>query len=230
MNNQQKETGATEATNLDKLNLEKFDFEEAFSKLKQDAKAKFDESIDVAINLGSGVKKSVQSLRGSVVLPNGVGKKEVILAIVPSDKEEEAKKAGADLILNDDIISKIKQGKISFTKCVATPKGMPLASKVAKQLGPKGLMPNPKTGTVGDDIAKVIDAVRKGMVEFRADKTWIIHSSIGKMSFGAKKLKENFDSFFKAVKSQEPQEVKGSYIESVFISSTMSLGSVKLNA
>lgn len=182
---------------------------------------KFDETLDVAIKLGIDTKKSDQVVRGTVLLPHGIGKKVRVLALVKSEKEEEAKKAGADFVGNDDLIKKVAGGFSDFDVVVSTPDMMRDISKLGPILGPKGLMPNPKSGTLTQDVGKAITEVKQGRANFRADAAGIIHAGLGKVSFGAEKLIENTDTFLEALNRSRPTGVKGNFFQTVFLSTTM---------
>ena len=207
---------------LKKIDQDKlYDLSEGLKTAVETATAKFDESIDVAIKLGVDPKQADQQVRGAVALPHGLGKKVRLLVFVKSDKEEEAKKAGADFVGAEDQIEKIKSGWLDFDRVLATPDMMPLVSKVAKILGPKGLMPSPKTGAVTLRIGPAVLAEKKGKASFRVDKNAIIHSSIGKKSMGYEKLKANCISFLEELIKLKPKSSKGSYLRSFSVSSTM---------
>lgn len=186
--------------------------------------AKFDESIDIAVTLGVDAKQSDQQVRAAVVLPHGVGKTTRVIAFAKGEKAQEAEKAGADFVGAEDLVQKINEGWMDFDKAVATPDMMVAISKVAKILGPRGLMPNPKLGTVTVDIAKAVREQKAGKVEFRTEKSGIVQCMIGKRSFGAQKLKDNFDVFFATLLRLKPPTSKGVYIKKVTISTTMGPG------
>lgn len=192
------------------------------------AKAKFDETIELHVRLGVDPKHADQQVRGVVVLPNGTGKKVRVLVIAKGDKADEARKAGADYVGAEDMIAKIQGGWFEFDSCVTTPDMMGLVGRIGKALGPKGLMPNPKSGTVTTDIAKAITDIKAGKVEYRLDKTAIIHCPIGKKSFGAEKLLENYNVLIEAIIKAKPSAAKGTYLKSIAVSSTMGLG-IKIN-
>jgi len=202
----------------------KYGIDEAVALSKSLKYANFDESVDIAVNLGVDPTKADQMVRGSVVLPAGTGKSLKILVFAKGEKEVEAKDAGADFIGNDDYVEKIKGGWLGFDVAIATPDMMGTIGKVAKILGPRGLMPNPKSGTVTLDIAKAIDEVRKGKVEFRVDKGGVIHAPIGRASFDADKLKSNAMALLVEVQRLKPSTAKGKYLKGVTISTTMGLG------
>ena len=198
---------------------------EAVGAVKKLANAKFDESVDIAFRLGVDPKYSDQMVRGNVVLPHGTGKtKKVVVLTKNSDKEAEAKKAQADYVGADDLIEKIKGGWFDFDVLVVTPEIMRDLSKLGKVLGPKGLMPSPKAGTVTNDIGQAVDEIKKGKVEFKVDKTGNVHIAIGKASFEEQKLQDNIEVAIKAVVSARPAAAKGQYIKTCSLSSTMGPG------
>jgi large subunit ribosomal protein L1 len=209
--------------------LKKYDLDEALDLTLEYAKAKFDESIDVAIRLGVDPRQSDQQVRGAVSLPNGLGKKVRILVFAKGEKEAEAQGAGADFVGSDDLIEKIKGGWLDFDKVIATPDMMGSVSKVARILGPRGLMPNPKVGTVTFDVGKAVEAEKKGKLAYRVEKKGIVHASIGRKGMGKDALKENFLSFLGAIVKAKPAASKGTYIKSLAVSSTMGPG-VKIDA
>lgn len=186
--------------------------------------AKFDETVDAAVRLGVNPAHADQMVRGSVVLPNGLGKTVRVLVFAKGDKEKEALDAGADLVGNDEIIEKIKGGWLEFDRVIATPDMMGSVGKIAKILGPRGLMPNPKVGTVTFDIANAVKELKAGKVEFRVEKAGIVHSPVGKLSFGAEKLYENVNALLETIIKLKPASSKGTYIKSISISSTMGAG------
>lgn len=188
------------------------------------AVAKFDESIDVAVKLGIDPKQSDQQVRGAVALPHGLGKPVRVLVFAKGPKENEAKEAGADYVGSDDLVQKITSGWLEFDKAIATPDMMATVSKVAKILGPRGLMPNPKVGTVTMNVGETVKAEKRGKLDFRVDKAGIIHAGIGRKSMGADKLRENFLAFLGAVIKAKPATSKGIYLRGISISSTMSPG------
>ena len=194
-------------------------------KLVRDVKyTKFDESVDIAMLLGVDPKHADQMVRGTVVLPHGTGKSKRVAVIAGSDKAKEATEAGADHIGAEDLVEKIQGGFTDFEAVVATPDMMRLVGKLGKVLGPKGLMPNPKAGTVTMEVGKAVREIKAGKVEFRVDKTSIIHASIGKTSFDEKKLEENAETFIRAVHKAKPASAKGKYFRTVSVSSTMGPG------
>ena len=206
-----------------------YDPEEAIDLVKQTAKAKFDETIEISVRLGVDPRHADQQVRGAVVLPNGTGKTVRVLAFVKENRIEEAKAAGADIIADDEIIKKIQGGWFEFDACVATPDMMGVVGRLGRVLGPKGLMPNPKSGTVSPDVNRMISDIKAGKVEYRVDKTAIIHCPVGKASFDADKLTENLRTLMEAIIKAKPAAAKGTYIKSAVISSTMGPG-IKLNS
>ncbi len=209
----------------DRINREKrYDMEEALNILPQVTYAKFDETVEVAFRLGVDPRHADQMVRGSVALPNGLGKKVVVLVFAKGQKEKEAQEAGADYAGADDLIGKIQKGWTDFDKAIATPDMMGAVSKLGKILGPRGLMPNPKMGTVTFDIAKTVQEMKAGRVEFRVDKAGNLHVPVGKISFGKEKLMENVNTLLDAVMRMKPPSSKGTYIKGLAISTTMSPG------
>jgi large subunit ribosomal protein L1 len=209
----------------EKIDIEKkYTVDEALKLAAEIGFAKFDESIDVSVNLGVDAKQSDQQVRAAVVLPNGVGKTTRVVAFVKGEKAREAEAAGADFVGAEDLVQRINEGWLDFDKAVATPDMMVAISKVAKILGPRGLMPNPKLGTVTADIAKAVKEQKAGKIEFRTEKSGIVQCMIGKRSFGPQKLKENFDVFFATLLRLKPPTSKGVYIKKVSISTTMGPG------
>lgn len=188
------------------------------------ATAKFDEAIDVAVVLGVDPKQSDQQVRGAVDLPHGLGKAVRVIVFAKGPKEEEAKAAGADYVGADDLVAKIQGGWLDFDKAIATPDMMATVSKVAKVLGPRGLMPNPKVGTVTMNVGAAVTAEKKGKLDFRVDKAAIVHAVIGRKSMGADKLRDNFNAFLGALLKAKPSTSKGNYLRSVTVSSTMGPG------
>jgi len=187
-------------------------------------RAKFDETVEIAMRLGVNPQHADQMVRGSVVLPNGLGKTVRVLAFVKGDKEREAQEAGADYAGADDLIEKIKGGWLEFDRVVATPDMMGSVGKLGKILGPRGLMPNPKVGTVTFDVGKVVKELKAGKVEFRVEKAGIVHSPVGKASFGAEKLLENVTALLETIIKLKPASSKGTYLKSISLSTTMGPG------
>jgi large subunit ribosomal protein L1 len=185
---------------------------------------KFDETVDAAVRLGVNPAHADQMVRGSVVLPNGLGKSVRVLVFAKGEKEKEALEAGADLVGNDEIIEKIKGGWLEFDSVIATPDMMGAVGKIGKILGPRGLMPNPKVGTVTFEVGNAVKEVKAGKVEFRVEKAGIVHSPVGKVSFGAEKLSENVQALLETIIKLKPASSKGIYIKSISISSTMGAG------
>jgi len=202
-----------------------YNIADAVELLKKAKSAKFDESVDIAVRLGVDPKHADQVVRGTVSLPNGTGKSVRVLAIAKSpDKQEEAKNAGADFYGFDDYLKKIAEGWTDVDVIIATPDSMMELGKIAKILGPRGLMPNPKSGTVTQDVATAVKEVKAGKIDFRVDKTGIVHSIIGKLSFDNAKLKENIVTFLNTIIKLKPSAAKGTYIKSIVVSSTMGPG------
>ena len=207
-----------------------YDTEEAVELVLQTAKAKFDETVELSIKLGVDPRYADQQVRGVVVLPNGTGKKVRILAIAKGDKAAEAEAAGADYVGAEEMVSKIQnENWFDYDVIVTTPDMMGLVGRLGKLLGPKGLMPNPKSGTVAADISRAINDIKAGKVEYRVDKTAIVHVPIGKASFGKDKLIENLNVLMEAINKAKPAAAKGTYLKSVAISTTMGPG-IRLNA
>ncbi len=202
--------------------------EEAVKFIKSNATAKFDETIELAINLGIDTKQSDQNVRGMVVLPNGTGKKVRVAVFAKGAKAEEAKKAGADVVGDDDLAQKVQKGEIDFERVIATPDMMGTVGKLGQVLGPKGLMPNPKLGTVTMDVTTAVKNAKGGSVEFRAQKEGIVHVGVGKASFDEQKLVANIRALMDALLKAKPQTMKGNYIKKASLSSTMGPG-VKLD-
>ena len=201
-----------------------YSVEEAADLVKQTAKAKFDESVEVHIRLGIDPKQSDQIVRGTVLLPNGIGKTRTVFVVAKGEKQTEAEKAGADKVGSTDLIEDIAKGDLNFDVLVATPDCMKDLSKVAKILGPKGLMPNPKSGTVTFDIGKTVQELKKGKVAYKNDSFGIVHCSVGKASFEKDKLVENIKTLVSAVLKAKPSAAKGQYVKSISVSSTMGPG------
>ena len=210
---------------LEKIDLDKFySLDEASELVKEITTTKFDSSIDLAIRLGVDPKNANEMIRGVVSLPHGTGKSLKVLALVSPDKEDEAKKAGADYIGLDEFIDKIKNGWVDVDVIVTMPSVMPKLGPLGKVLGPRGLMPNPKTGTVTMDIGKAITDIKGGKIDFKVDKTGIIHASVGKVSFTADKIKDNANELINTIVKLKPSSLKGTYVKSISMSSTMSPG------
>ncbi|GBE16413.1 50S ribosomal protein L1 [bacterium BMS3Abin15] len=205
-----------------------YSIDEAIKLVKENKIAKFDESVEAHVNLSIDTKKGEEQVRGAVVFPHGTGKTKRI-AVVTSTKEKEAKDAGADIVSGEDLIEKIKSGKMDFDVLLATPEMMPKLAPVAKILGPKGLMPSPKTETVTQDVKKTVESLKKGKSNFKNDDSGNIHQVFGKLSFDEDKLKENLKAFVEAIKKAKPEAVKGKLITSASICSTMGPG-IKINA
>ena len=203
-------------------NLKKVSFQEAIQVITELSGGKFDQTVDVAMRLGIDPKQSDQQVRSAVTLPHGTGKQTRVVAIVKGEKEQEAKEAGADLVGANDVIEKIQNGWLDFDKLITTPDMMGQVSKLGKVLGPKGLMPNPKLGTVTFDVGVAVKNEKKGKVEFRVDKTANLHAYIGKISFGVDKLKENFKTLMEAILKSKPSGAKGVYLRSLAVSLTHS--------
>ncbi|MCD6035464.1 MAG: rplA [Rickettsiales bacterium] len=215
---------AYEAVNSEK----QYAVTEAVSLVKKNATAKFDEAIELAVNLGVDPKHADQMVRGMVSLPAGTGKTVRVAVFTKGDKAEEAKKAGADVVGDEELVQKVIGGEINFDRCIATPDMMPILSKAAKVLGPKGLMPNPKLGTVTTDIAAAVKTAKAGQVEFRVEKTGIIHVGLGKASFSEADIQKNILALFDALNKAKPSGVKGIYFKKATLASTMGPG-VKLD-
>lgn len=212
--------------NLKKVEKNKlYSLEEAIKLVKETSNNKFDSTLEVAMNLNLDVKKADQQLRGAVVLPNGTGKSKKILVLAKADKAKEAVSAGAEYVGDTDMIDKIaKENWFDFDVIIATPDMMPALGKIGKVLGPKGLMPNPKTGTVTTDVKKAVEETKKGKVEYRTDTFGNVHAIFGKASFDDAKLAENLRSFVEVILKAKPQTVKGNYVKNISISSTMGPG------
>lgn len=198
--------------------------EKAIDLAIQTATAKFDESIDVAVKLGVDPTQSDQQVRGAVALPHGLGKKVRVVVFAKGPKEEEAKAAGADYVGSDDLVEKINSGWMDFDKAIATPDMMAVVSKVAKVLGPRGLMPNPKVGTVTMNVGQTVTAEKKGKLAFRVEKAGIVHASIGRKSMGSEQLRENLSAFIGALLKAKPASSKGIYMQTITVASTMGPG------
>jgi len=201
-----------------------YPIEEAVTLVKKLAPAKFDETVEVAVNLGVDPRKADQNVRGTVVLPGGTGKTSRILVFAKGEKEAEAKEAGADFVGGDDLATKIQGGWLEFDKIIATPDMMGVVGKLGKVLGPRGLMPNPKTGTVTFDIKKAVEEINAGKVDFRVDKTGIVHTLIGKASFQEDALVTNLKAVLDTIIRLKPSSAKGKYMRNISLSSTMGVG------
>ena len=208
------------AAKIDKARL--YDLKEASTLLKEVASAKFDESVDIAVRLGVDPRKANQMVRGVVTLPHGTGKDVKVLALVTPDREEEAKAAGADYVGLDEYLQKIKDGWTDVDVIITMPAVMGKLGPLGRILGPRGLMPNPKTGTVTMEVGKAVQEVKAGKIDFKVDKTGIVHAGIGKVSFDAQKIQENAYEIIQTLIKMKPTAAKGTYIKSIFISSTMS--------
>ena len=212
---------------IQKNNL--YDIKEAFELVVNSAKAKFDETVELHVRLGVDSRHADQQVRGAVVLPNGTGRNIKVLVFAKENKFEEAKAAGADYVGGVELAEKIqKENFLDFDVVIASPDMMPIVGRLGKILGPKGLMPNPKAGTVNPDVARAVTEAKAGKIEYRLDKTNIIHCSIGKISFGVEKLIENFDALMSAIAKAKPAAAKGQYIKSCVTASTMGPG-IKIN-
>jgi len=197
---------------------------DAFSLVKETASAKFDETVDVSINLGVDSKKSDQAVRGATVLPNGTGKTVRVAVFTDGDNIDKAKEAGADIVGMDDLAEQVKKGEMDFDIVIASPDAMRVVGQLGQILGPRGLMPNPKTGTVSADVATAVRNAKAGQVQYRIDKAGIIHCTIGKASFSAEDLQENFEALLGALHKAKPSSAKGQYFKRVSVSTTMGPG------
>jgi large subunit ribosomal protein L1 len=202
----------------------KYDLESGVNKVKEIAFAKFDETVELTVWLGVDPRKADQLVRGTLVLPHGLGKSKTVLVIAQGDKLREAEEAGADIVGGEDIVNRIKGGWTDFDAVIATPDMMRLVGALGKVLGPRGLMPNPKTGTVTFDVANAVKETKAGKVEYRVDKTGVIHVGVGKVSFESDKLRENAKALLDAVVKAKPATAKGKYVKKVNLASTMSPG------
>ncbi len=212
----------------DVIDREKFyPLDEAVEFIKSNATSKFDETVEIAMNLGVDPRHSDQMVRGVIQLPNGTGKSVRVAVFARGDKAEEATKAGADLVGAEDLMEKIQAGEMNFDRCIATPDMMAVVGRLGKVLGPRGLMPNPKLGTVTPNVADAVKAAKGGQVEFRAEKSGIVHAGLGKSSFTKEALSENIKAFVGAVAKSKPSGAKGTFIKKIAVSSTMGPG-VKL--
>ncbi|MDD5306355.1 MAG: 50S ribosomal protein L1 [Deltaproteobacteria bacterium] len=213
---------AAARSKIDRLKL--YTVAEAMEKVKETAGAKFDETVDTAIRLGVNPKHADQMVRGAVVLPHGLGKKVRVLVFATGDKEKEAQDAGADYVGGDDLIEKIKEGWLEFESAIAVPSMMAKVGKIGRILGTRGLMPNPKVGTVTNEIGEAVRQAKAGKVQFRVEKAGIVHAPIGKASFEAVKLADNFDALMEAILKAKPSTAKGTYLRTITVSSTMGPG------
>ena len=204
--------------------LKRYSFEDAVAGALESSFVKFDETVDIAVKLGVDPRHADQMVRGSIILPNGLGKDVKVLVFAKGEKEKEAQEAGADFVGNDELIEKIKGGWFGFDKAVATPDVMGVVGKIGKMLGPRGLMPNAKTGTVTFDVARTVKELKAGKIEFRVEKAGIIHAPMGKVSFGTEKLLGNIIAFIDSVIRIKPASSKGTYIRSIGVSTTMGPG------
>ncbi len=201
-----------------------YDIQDAVKLIKENATAKFDETVDIAVSLGVDPRQSDQMIRGAVSLPNGTGKTLSVAVFAKGPKAEEAKKAGADIVGDEDLMQDIMAGKINFQRLIATPDMMGVVGRLGKILGPKGLMPNPKLGTVTMDVTEAVKAAKAGQVQFRVDSAGIVHAGIGKVSFDAEKIQENAAAFVKALVALKPASSKGVYLKQVALSTTQGVG------
>jgi len=210
---------------LESIDREKlYGLDEAVKLLKQNAKAKFDETIEISLNLGVDPRHADQMVRGTVDLPHGTGKSLRVAVFAKGDKADEAKAAGADVVGADDLAQAVQGGEINFDRCIATPDMMPVVGRLGRVLGPRGLMPNPKLGTVTPNVKEAVEAAKGGQVQFRVEKAGIIHGGVGKASFDEAKLAENIKAFVDAVTKAKPSGAKGTYMKRIAVSSTMGAG------
>jgi len=216
--------GAREKVDRTKL----YELEEAVKLLKESSFTRFDETVDIAVRLGVNPRHADQMVRGAVQLPHGTGKETKVLVFAKGEKEKDAINAGADFVGAEDLVDKISKGWLEFDKAIATPDMMGMVGKIGKILGPRGLMPNPKMGTVTFNVAEAVTDLKKGKIEFKVDKTGIIHTAVGKISFMAEKLVDNVVSIIDVVIKLKPSTSKGVYLKSIVISSTMGPG-IKIN-
>jgi len=217
--------GKRYTTALENIDRDSFySIEDAVKILKENAKTKFDETIEVALNLGVDPRHADQMVRGTVSLPHGTGKSLRVAVFARDAKAEEAVAAGADLVGAEDLAEKIQAGEMNFDRCIATPDMMGVVGRLGKVLGPKGMMPNPKLGTVTPNVAEAIQAAKAGQIEFRVEKMGIIHAGVGKASFSAEQLSENIAAFVGAIQQAKPTGAKGTYMKKVSVTSTMGPG------
>jgi large subunit ribosomal protein L1 len=207
----------------------RYEFADAVESAIQASYAKFDETVDVSVKLGVDPRHADQMIRGTVVLPHGLGKEVKVLVFAKGEKEAEAKEAGADFVGNDELIEKIQGGWFGFDKAVATPDMMGSVGKIGRVLGPRGLMPNAKTGTVTFDVAKAVQELKAGKIDFRVEKAGIVHAPMGKVSFGTEKLVQNLSAFLETIVRLKPSSSKGTYLKGIAISTTMGPG-IKIDA
>jgi large subunit ribosomal protein L1 len=201
-----------------------YDLDDALTIIQKSSNSKFDETIDISLNLNIDPSQSDQSVRGMINLPNGIGKDIRVAVFAKGEKIDEAKSAGADIVGSEELIEEISSGKIDFDRCISTPEMMPTVGKLGQVLGPKGLMPNPKLGTVTNDVKSAVELAKSGSVEFRAEKSGIVHAGIGKVSFSKDALHQNILEFVNAVKKEKPNTAKGSFLKKVSLSSSMGVG------
>ena len=201
-----------------------YDLTDALTIIQESSNSKFDETIDISLNLNIDPAQSDQSVRGMINLPNGIGKDIRVAVFAKGEKIDEAKSAGADIVGSEELIEEISSGKIDFDRCISTPEMMPTVGKLGQVLGPKGLMPNPKLGTVTNDVKSAVELAKSGSVEFRAEKSGIVHAGIGKVSFSKDALHQNILEFVNAVKKEKPNTAKGSFLKKVSLSSSMGVG------
>jgi large subunit ribosomal protein L1 len=217
--------GKSYRASLEKVDRnQRYPLQEGLKLVRETARAKFDETVELAIRLGVDPRQADQNVRGTVTLPHGMGKTVRVLAFAKGDKEKEAQDAGADFVGGDELIKKISEGWLDFDKTVATPDMMAAVGRIGKVLGPRGLMPNPKTGTVSTDIARAVKEIKAGKLEFRVDKAGIVHVPIGKASFAAEQLNDNATAVISSILRAKPASAKGNYIRGVTLSTTMGPG------
>jgi large subunit ribosomal protein L1 len=221
--------GKRQKSAVDAIDREKFyELNEAVALIKSNATAKFDETVEISVNLGVDPRHSDQMVRGMVSLPNGTGRSVRVAVFAKDANVDIAKEAGADVVGGEDLAEQVQKGVIDFDRCIATPDMMAVVGKLGKVLGPRGMMPNPKLGTVTKDVAEAVKAAKGGQVEFRVEKAGVIHAGVGKASFSEKALSENINAFVGAIQKAKPSGAKGSYMKKVALSSTMGPG-IKLD-